>query len=81
MMVICNHINLHITFYGHGYGPKMSTELHGRMKLGACVVPHWPVVFDQSPPPLPVVQLSGLRVQECKLVEDSKESQQLVSLR
>ena len=35
MMVICNHINLHITFYGHGYGPKMSTELHGRMKLGA----------------------------------------------
>ena len=35
MMVICNHINLHITFHGHGYGPKMSTELHGRMKLGA----------------------------------------------
>ena len=35
MMVISNHINLHITFYGHGYGPEMSTELHGRMELGA----------------------------------------------
>jgi hypothetical protein len=34
MMVIFNHINLHITFYGHGYGPEMSSELHGRMKLG-----------------------------------------------
>ena len=35
MMVIFNHIKLHITFYGHGYRPEMSTELHGRMKLGA----------------------------------------------
>ena len=36
MMVIFNHINLHITFYGHKpMATEMSTELHGRMKLGA----------------------------------------------
>ena len=35
MMVICNHINLHITFYGHKpMATEMSMELHGRMKLG-----------------------------------------------